>query len=172
VQYPYNRAEMIIEDLKEVFVGDSIHGRWRGTGDYFYGNEIDIDGRRINDGSGFREEFQDNTDQINHVFGGIWGSFHYGIVPEIITNLNESGEEDLLINYVTFPIGNLIDNESIGDLPQLLATGLSPEGQYTYYTQEEFVGILTESIKAGLNNGSLSAENAVALFRYANDTND
>ncbi|WP_198011648.1 hypothetical protein [Roseovarius nubinhibens] len=172
VLYPYNRAEMIIEDLKEVFVGESIHGRWRGTGDFFYGNVIDIDGRRINEGSGFRDEFQDNTDQINHTFGGIWGSFHYGIVPETITNLRENGEEDLLINYVTFPIGNLLNNENIGYLPQLLATGLSNDEDYSFYTREEFAEFLSESIKSGLNNGSLSAEDAVSLFRHAQDTGD
>ncbi len=158
---------MILEDLKEVFVGESIHGRWRGTGDYFYGNEIDIDGRRINEGSGFRPEFQDNTDQINHVFGGLWGAFHYSIVPEIITNLRENGDEDLQINYVTFPIGNLINDYNISDLPLLLASGLADGENYDAYSGEAFVELLTSSISQALSEGQLSPEEAVNLYQHA-----
>jgi Ca2+-binding RTX toxin-like protein len=116
----YSVTTTVVDDLLSVFVGDHVWGRWRGNGDYW--NGLDIDVRR--GASGYREEFIDRSDQLQHTVAALWAGYHKSWILEAIANLNETEDPDQAVNYVAIRLGNTITDQNIDQLALLLLKGL------------------------------------------------
>ena len=118
----------VLADLQAVYIGNGLSNfGGRGSGDFWYGNQIDINsGRR--GATGFDDKFIDRSDQVQHTIGGVIRAYQYGsLVEGFVNNQDRDDAVDLAVNQVTFAIGNVLDNGNIDLLPDLLRNFLQPD---------------------------------------------
>ncbi len=79
----------VLADLQAVYIGDGLSNLGgRGTGEYWYGNQISInEGRR--GATGYDDQYVDRSDQVQHTIGGVIGAYRYGSTIEAFINNQE-----------------------------------------------------------------------------------
>ena len=98
----------IMDQLKEVFVGDGVSRNQRSKGHCF--------GGRLNGATGFKTELKDTGNQVQHAVAGIWASYHFGSIGCWIMNARESAgsdPQDLKLNEITCRLGKILNNGTL-----------------------------------------------------------
>jgi hypothetical protein len=91
------RTDVIIYDLKAVIIGTGMT-EGRGKGPYFAGN--------FRGATGFKPEFQDPYNQVQHAMAGIVIGYDFGNIGEWIARAMEEEAQDDRLYMAACPIGN------------------------------------------------------------------
>lgn len=92
-------AYVMLEDLRRVLIGDGFSRSHRNHGEFAlrFGAFLD---------RGFRPEFQDGGNQVQHAMAGIYFGYHYGAgAARRLMTWQDDGEADRRLYEATFPIG-------------------------------------------------------------------
>lgn len=93
-----NVAVALVDDLEAVLIGSGMrNGEGRGTGPFFAGN--------VAGSTGFRPEFRDPYNQIQHATAGVVIGFRYGLLGEWVARYLEDEEQDDRLYEATAPVG-------------------------------------------------------------------
>jgi len=114
----YVYCEVYLEDLRRVLIGDGFTTTERNHGKYALGFQAFMD-------TGFKPEFRDNSNQVQHAMAGIYISFKYGLAGRMFARHQEDEEADLRLYDVTFDIGSDLDGSNFTSLPSMLKQKLA-----------------------------------------------
>ena len=99
------QCEVYLEDLRRVLVGDGFTTNERNSGKYALGYNAFLD-------RGFKKEFQDGGNQVQHAMAGIYISASYGFLGRRFTYWQEDEAPDLALYRVAFDIGDGLDGDN------------------------------------------------------------
>jgi len=116
VQETNTPSQNLIKDLKAVLIGRNMT-ICRGNGAYFAGN--------IEGAEGFKKEYQDPWNQVQHATAGIVIAFQYGKIGEVFVKLLEGEPQDILLYEATFPLGDTLNDDNYTELPSKLIKAIS-----------------------------------------------
>ncbi|MEP7075598.1 MAG: hypothetical protein ABI878_07275 [Acidobacteriota bacterium] len=108
-------CEVYLEDLRRVLIGDGFTTNERNNGKYALGFNAFHD-------SGFKKEYQDGGNQVQHAMAGIYISFRYGFFGRRFVYHQEDEDPDLALYRVTFDIGADLDGDNFRSLPSMIKT--------------------------------------------------
>ena len=108
-------CEVYLEDLRRVLIGDGFTNTERNNGKFALGFNAFRD-------TGFKPEYQDGGNQVQHAMAGIYISFHYGFLGRRFAHCQEDEKPDLALYEVTFDIGSDLDGSNYSTLPTLIKT--------------------------------------------------
>lgn len=103
-------AYVMLEDLRRVLIGDGFSRSHRNHGEFAlrFGAFGD---------SGFRPDFQDGGNQVQHAMAGIYFGYHYGAgAARRLMTWQDDGEADRRLYDATFPIGAAITDANFRNL--------------------------------------------------------
>jgi len=104
-----------LEDLRRLLIGDGFTNTERNKGTYALGFNAFHD-------SGFKKEFQDGGNQVQHAMAGIYISSTYGFLGRRFTYWLEDEAPDLALYRTSFDIGSDLDSDNFRTLPKLIKT--------------------------------------------------
>lgn len=104
-----------LEDLRLVLIGDGFTTTERNSGKYALGFNAFHD-------TGFKKEFQDGGNQVQHAMAGIYISAVYGFFGRKFTYWREDEDPDLALYRVAFDIGDELSGDNFRNLPQMIKT--------------------------------------------------
>ncbi len=111
-----NPARYMMENLRKVLIGDGLTSKNRSKGPCFAGN--------FKGSKGLKDEFRDNSDQIQHAFAGAYIGYKYGLFAcKLIEIFVEDSEVDKKLYRATCPIGYSLlysDNPDLNDFKDKL----------------------------------------------------
>jgi len=117
-----NRADMVMNDLLAVIVGDGFGEEERGTGRHYVGTDNQGGDEPFFGDDGFKPEFRDARGyagfQVHHAVAGLVMAYRFGPGVEWGVELQESEPEDDRLYDATFSIGNWVSPERLDQLPQ------------------------------------------------------
>jgi hypothetical protein len=96
-------AELLTRDMMALFVGEGFttdKGRYRGP------HYVEISGS-----TGFRQEFQEVGNQIQHAAAGIILGFRHGVVGQAVAMAIEEEPQDDALYEASFRLGRELDND-------------------------------------------------------------
>ena len=102
-----------LEDLRRVLIGDGFTNTERNTGTFALGFNAFHD-------SGFKKEFQDGGNQVQHAMAGIYISSTYGFLGRRFTYYLEDEAPDLALYRTSFDIGSDLNSDNFRTLPSLI----------------------------------------------------
>lgn len=101
--------EKMMEDLKLVLIGTGLTTRGgRSKGRYFAGH--------FRGALGFKSQFVDENNQVQHAIAGVYIAFKYGFLGEQYTLFNEGQQQDILLYKVVFPLGRGLNEGNYNNL--------------------------------------------------------
>lgn len=106
-----------LEDLKRVLIGDGFTNSERNLGTYALHFQAFLD-------TGFKKEFQDGGNQVQHAMAGIYISAVYGLLGREYIEYMEDSAADLGLYKATFEIGKKLDGENFRSLPVMIKSSL------------------------------------------------
>ncbi|MEP6849224.1 MAG: hypothetical protein ABI999_10240 [Acidobacteriota bacterium] len=106
-------CEVYLEDLRRVLIGDGFTTNERNSGKFALGFNAFHD-------SGFKKEYQDGGNQVQHAMAGIYISFRYGFLGRRFVYHQEDEDADLALYRVTFDIGSDLDGDNFRSLPSMI----------------------------------------------------
>jgi hypothetical protein len=108
----------ILNDLRRVLIGDGWTNQGRNHGQFALGFEAFLD-------TGFKPEFRDGGNQVQHAMAGIYIRCVDGLFASKVPYWMEDEEPDLALYRAAFEIGDLLAfSRPIGDLPDLILARL------------------------------------------------
>jgi len=110
------RCEAYLEDLRRVLIGDGWHAL-RNHGKYALPFNAFRD-------SGFKPEFRDGGNQVQHAMAGIYITYIYGFYARHYAYWREKEAPDLALYDATFQIGLDIDGSNFTLLPIIIRNRL------------------------------------------------
>lgn len=111
-------CEVYVEDLRRVLIGDGFTTSERNHGQYALRFQAFMD-------TGFKPEYRDNSNQVQHAMAGIYISFKYGFLGRRFAIHQEDEEPDLRLYDVTFDIGSDLNGSNFTSLPTMLKEKLA-----------------------------------------------
>ena len=109
-------SKNLISDIKAVLIGRNMT-ICRGKGAYFAGN--------IEGAEGFKNEYQDPWNQVQHAIAGIVIAYQYGKTGEVFVKLLEGELQDILLYEATFPLGDTLNDDNYTELPKKFFDAIS-----------------------------------------------
>lgn len=106
-----NPAESLVGDLQAILIGQDMR-EGRSHGPHFIGH--------FRGASGFRPEFRDAGNQVQHAMAGIVIAYRYGTLGELYALWAEDEPQDLALYRATFPLGRTLTNKNYTSLPDRL----------------------------------------------------
>ena len=103
-------VEAMMEDLKSVLIGSGLENSQRNTGLYALKYQSFMD-------TGFKTEFREFGNQVQHAMAGLYISYTYGWVGTIPAMLIEDSDADKALYRVTFRLGSALDFTNYTLLP-------------------------------------------------------
>ena len=108
-------CDVYLEDLRRVLIGDGFTTSERNTGKYALGFNAFQD-------KGFKKEYQDGGNQVQHAMAGIYISYKYGFLGRRFAYHHEDEDPDLALYRVTFDIGDDLNGDNFRSLPTMIRT--------------------------------------------------
>jgi hypothetical protein len=109
---------VILDDLRRVLIGDSWTEHGRNHGDFALKFNSFLD-------TGFKKEFRDDSNQVQHAMAGIYIRGTYGLFASMVPYWMEDGKADLALYEAAFEIGDMLNlGHSVHELPDLIRTRL------------------------------------------------
>ena len=109
----YGEYKNYLQDLRRVLIGDGFTTSERNSGDYALPFQAFLD-------SGFKPEFQDGGNQVQHAMAGIYISDEYGFLGEKFVKHQEDEAADLALYDAAFEIGSNINKDNFKLLPFMI----------------------------------------------------
>jgi hypothetical protein len=112
--------ELYLDDLKSVLIGDGWTNTERNYGKYALPYNSFLD-------TGFKPEYRDGGNQVQHAMAGIYISNIFGITGRVFAHWQEDEDADLALYDATFKIGRDLDGHksNFAKLPNMIRTRLA-----------------------------------------------
>ncbi len=106
--------EVVLDDLRRVLIGDGWTTEGRNHGELALKFDAFLD-------TGFKPEFRDGGNQVQHAMAGIYIRALYGWLRSKLPYWMEDEDQDLALYRAAFDIGDLLQfNQPIENLPKLI----------------------------------------------------